>query len=130
VGRRSDPHPNQNSSGGLSPSVLFLVPLYVRSDNAQVSVPGQADLQASAPTCRNVLQALNAREPQRDLGMHLLSQGNLVQVRVRWNWSANPSAETAVTMPPVAVEMGKDVPLVQQDLEPHVQVACQGCVSR
>ena len=106
------------------------MPLYVRSDNAQVSVPGQADLQASAPTCRNVLQVLNAQVPQLGLGMHLLSQGNLVQVRVRWNWSANLSAETAVTTAPVAVAMDKDVPLVQQDLEPHVLVACQECVSR
>ena len=106
------------------------MPLYVRSDNAQVSVPGQADLQASAPICRNVLQVLNAQVPQLGLGMHLLSQGNLVQVRVRWNWSANLSAETAVTTAPVAVAMDKDVPLVQQDLEPHVLVACQECVSR
>ena len=31
---------------------------------------------------------------------------------------------------PVAVAMDKDVPLVQQDLEAPVLVACQGCVSR
>ena len=33
-------------------------------------------------------------------------------------------------MAPAAVAMDKDVPLVQQDLEPHVLVACQECVSR
>ena len=36
----------------------------------------------------------------------------------------------AVTTAPVAAAMDKDVHLVQDDLEPPVLVACQGCVSR
>ena len=56
--------------------------------------------------------------------------GQPPQPRVRLNWSANPSAEMATTTAPVAAAMDKDVHLVQDDLEPPVLVACQGCVSR
>ena len=63
----------------------LLAPPFVKSDNAQASVLGQAGLLASAPTCPNAQQALNAQVPQHDLEMHLRSQGNLAQVRVRWN---------------------------------------------
>lgn len=110
--------------------MLLLVPQYVRSDNAQALVPGQAGLQASAPTCRNALQALNVQGLQHVQEMLPLSRGNPAQPQVLWNWSANPSAEMAVMTAPVSVAMDKDVPLVLQDLELPVLVACQGCVSR